>query len=146
MELIVAIAIASLIAGAVGTFSLAWQARTYASHNEAQLQNDFRYALNVIAHYLREARTITTSFSETRGQLTFFNANGIAFGQNTTLRTLWIKDSSLPMCSHVAKFEIDTSELPLVTLKLTSVDKLPGIKRGLPITITKQVRMRNFGK
>lgn len=141
-----ALAIASLLATVVGTFALAWQARTYASHNEAQLQNDFRYALNVIAHYLRKARTISVTFSGTRGRLTFFDANSIEFGQNTTLQTLWIKETSFPMCSHVAKFEIDTSELPLVKLKLTSVDKLPGIKRGLPIIISKQIRMRNYGK
>lgn len=141
-----ALAIASLIASVVGTFALAWQARTYTSHNEAQLQNDFRYALNVIAYYLRKATTISVNSSGSRGKFTFIDANSVEFGHNTTLRTLWIKDSSFPMCSHVAKFEIDTSELPLVTLKLTSMDKLPGIKRGLPITVSKQIRMRNYGK
>lgn len=145
VELIVALAIASLIAGALGTFALAWQGRTFSSYKEAELHNDFRYALNVIAYYIREAKTITAGYSSDY----ILEAPGgtrTKFGHQSNRQTLWIKDSSLPLCSYVQEFVVDVSGLPLITLKLTSVSKLPGIKSRLPVTITRQIRMRNYGR
>ena len=141
-----ALALATLIAGAVGTFALAWQGRTYASYTEAQLHNDFRYALNTIAHHVRKANAINQGYLSNSYTLTIPDDSSITFGHHVTNQTLWLKKSTFPMCSYVAKFEVDMSEPPLVTLKLTSVDQVPGIKRGLPITITRQVRMRNYSR
>jgi prepilin-type N-terminal cleavage/methylation domain-containing protein len=148
LELILALAIVGLLAGAVGTFSLAWQARTYSGYTEAQLYNDFRYALNYISFYVRLASRIdkgsfgsyTLHFPDNSSLRSF------KIGRQTYQRTLWVKEDTLPICSHVAAFEIDTSEPPLATIRITSVNQIPGIGRGLPITITRQVRMRNYGR
>lgn len=138
-----ALAIASLLAGALGTFALAWQGRTFSSYKEAELHNDFRYALNVIAYYIREAETITEGYSSDY-ILEAPDGTRTKFGHQSTLQTLWIKDTSLPLCSHVQALEVDRSDLPLITLRLTSVSKLPGIRNGLPVTITSTIRMRNY--
>lgn len=148
LELIITLAIASIVAGAVGTFSLAWQRRTYAAYNETELQNDLRYALNVITYYLRKAQAITVSTNSLQTQVTLTLPDGktVVFGHQKYRNTLWIKDNSLPMCSHIAQLDVITDELPLVKLQITTVDKLPGMKKGLPLVVSKQIRLRNFGK
>lgn len=148
LELIVALAIASIVASAVGSFSLAWQRRTYAGYCEAELQNDLRYALNVVTHHLRRAKAIMVRISSSGTQVTLTLSDGktVVFGHHKYLQTLWIKDSSLPMCSLIARLEVDTDELPLVKLRITTVDKLPGIERGLPFIISKQIKLRNYGR
>ncbi len=142
--MIISLAIIGLLAGVVGTFSLAWQVRAFSSYTEAQLQSDFRYAVNFIAYYVRQASSISKDYD---GSYTLTFPDGtMKFGRNTYSRTLWVKNNSFPLCSHVAQFEIDTSALPLVTIRITSVDRIPGVGRGLPITISKQVRMRNYAR
>ena len=141
-------AIASIVAGAVGTFSLAWQRRTYAVYSEAELQNDLRYALNVITYHMRTAKAIAVTTGSLGMQVTLTLTDGktVKFGHRQYLNTLWIKDNSLPMCSHIAKLDVVTDELPLVKLQITTVDKLPGIEKGLPLVISKQIRLRNYGR
>ncbi len=148
LELIISLAIVALLASAVGTFSLHWQARTYNGYTEAELYNDFRYALNVIAYYARQATDIAKEYGASAPYTFKFpdEPNVLKIGRHTYNQTLWINDANLPICSHVADFEIDTSQRPLVTIKITSVSRMPGIRRRLPIVISKQVRMRNYGR
>ncbi len=142
LELIITLAIASILASAVGTFSLAWQRRSYAAYNEAELQNDLRYALNVITYHMRKAKAIAVSTNpwkkEVKVTLTLTNGKTVDFGHLKSQNTLWIKDSSLPICSHIAKLDVVT--------QITTVDKLPGIEKGLPLVISKQIRLRNYGR
>lgn len=146
VELLVVLAITSLLVSALASFALAWQANTYRDYKYAELQNDMRYALHVIEYHLRQAQSIAIEKKSDGLQITISKPgkSPVVIAQSKKHRTLWYKSVSLPMCSHIFAFDVDASQLPLVGIKIKSVDKLPGIKRGLPITMSMQVRMRNY--
>ena len=63
VELLLALALVSLLTMALTSFVLAWQRQTYADYLRASLQDDLQYTQEILTFHLRRAYDIETSGS-----------------------------------------------------------------------------------
>lgn len=141
VELLLALALVSLLTMALTSFVLAWQRQTYADYLRASLQDDLQYTQEILTFHLRRAYDIETSGSTF--EITVAEGKQ-KFGHNAGQKTIWLHRASHPICSYIEQLEVDISQKPLVRLRITTSSQIPGIEQGLPLILEWEVCMRNY--
>jgi len=149
MELLVVMAIVSIVAVSAGSMLVSGMRTFQARHVGNMVVADMRFAMEVMARDLRTARSVTlTSLDNTR-DITFFlpgDSDTQPRGFDLRSGTIWrvnpnVADSAIAANVHSLLFEISDRN---IVITLTSVREVDGIAgSGLPLILTTRVMRRN---
>ncbi len=145
IEMLVTLALVGLAVAAVGTINFLNQKDTLENKLLNELQDEMRYTIETIVPYLRMGSdlqivgdTVTVIIPRE-----VFSAD-FSFGLNRSTGTLWVRESTQPICSKIADMNVSGPTTDgLVTLELVSVSTMPGVEHGLPLTLKTSVMLRN---
>jgi prepilin-type N-terminal cleavage/methylation domain-containing protein len=146
IELLVTLAIAAITILTVSSVNVLNQRETIENRLLHDLQDDMRYTVEVIVPFLRMGSQVHNNGDNTYTVLIPVGAypkGEFKFGFNPSTGSVWVNDVHDPICSQIAALNV-TEEDGLVTFTLVSVDTLPGVRSGLPLTLSTKVMMRNF--
>lgn len=156
VELLVTLALASLVIVVVGTMTFTLQRSTIASRLLNQQQDAMTRTMHKLVAQLREAEktnltgaiTINpTSVSITLPPLAFGGAARIFnFGYQASDKYVWLGEAGQAACSHIEELQLTYDAVKkLLTIRLQSTNTILGIQRGLPIIMETSVILRNAG-
>lgn len=156
VELLVTLALASLVIVVVGTMTFTLQRSTIASRLMNQQQDAMTRTMHQLVAQLREAEktnlagpiTINpTSVSITLPPLTLGGAERtFSFGYQASDKYVWLGEAGQAACSHIEELKLTyDAAKKLLTIHLQSTNTILGIQRGLPIIMETSVILRNAG-
>ncbi len=156
VELLVVLALASLVIIIVGTITVTLQRSTIASRLLNQQQDAMARTMHQLVAQLREAEATTLENTSTinpasvtitlppltsGGSKRTFN-----FGYEASGQYVWLREAGRPACSHIEELRLTyDGAKELLTIHLQSTNTIPGIQRGLPIIMETSVILRNAG-
>ncbi len=153
VELLVSLALVSLVILVVGTMSFTLQRSTIASRLLNQQQDAMQRVMHKLVAQLREAEKIEFEAGETDNPsrvsvtlppLTLGAKRTFNFGYRD--QYIWLEDAGQAACSNIAELKLTYDEAKnLLTIHLQSTNTILGIQRGLPIIMETSVVMRNAG-
>jgi prepilin-type N-terminal cleavage/methylation domain-containing protein len=156
VELLVALALASLVIVVVGTMTFTLQRSTISSRLLNQQQDAMARTMHQLVAQLREAEEIAlvdpitinpTTVSVTLPPLTLGAAKRtFSFGYQTSGQYVWLKDDGQAACSYIEELKLTYNAVSnLLTIHLQSKSTILGIQRGLPVIMETSVILRNAG-
>lgn len=156
VELLVALALASLVIAVVGTTTFTLQRSTMTSRLLNQQQDAMARTMHQLVAQLREAEETTllepittnpTTVCVTLPPLTLGAAKRtFSFGYQASDQYVWLKDDGQAACSHIEELKLTyDAAANLLTIHLQSTNTISGIQRGLPIIMETSVILRNAG-
>lgn len=156
VELLVTLALASLVIVVVGTMTFTLQRSTIASRLLNQQQDAMTRAMHQLVAQLREAEATTiadpitinpASVSITLPPLTLGGVKRtLNFGYQASDKYVWLGEVGQAACSHIEELKLTyDAAKKLLTIHLQSTNTISGIQRGLPIIMETSVILRNAG-
>ncbi len=142
IELVVGLAIAVLVLGAVGTMFGAGVRSYQARHTGSMVQAELRFALDYMARELRTATAITIISPTAISYTTVGVAHQVYLLGNDIMR---LRGSELPspLAGHVASL-LFSEQAGTISITITSVTQVQGmVGTGMPLTMTTRVTRRN---
>lgn len=158
VELLVTIALLSIFLGVITSVGFGIQRTTFQSRILAEQQADMRFVADRLGRLIKLGYDI----EEAGGVFRVKYPKGVYPGAQydatddyyyeefglfeetgaTDNKKVWIREKNFSLCGHIDSLTV-TKNGKDVTIKLVSISSMPGVQRGLPITLETTVTFRN---